>query len=433
MFRSSSGSLLLLISTLLWSPAEATAESLVLASSVHHLDSLAFEPMVVEHPDGTLFLTGFSRSTDPEEPPQLWKSGDRGASWARVSVGTRAQGAGGNSDPDLAVASDGTLYLIALGFDRTKSRGTHVAVGATRDRGESWTWTRLSQGKEEDRPWIEVAPDGTAHAIWNDASGGVRYAVSADRGESWEARERIHPVGGSSHLAVGPGGEVAVRIAPLSWGGYRFDAGVDLVAVSADAGRTWSKRDAPGARDWVADAERTPDTPEVPRWAEPLAWDSAGALYHLWSAGATLHVARSRDRGESWTIHEVTRSLDPMFYPYMVAGGRGILAAVWFAGRMEGYYHAGANELALRAGRFEFPSEGDASPRVFLSEPFLSQTWNRAATPPARTVGGDYVPVVLLSDGSVGAVTPIQDAAADRWGFTFWRFTSGALGPAQEK
>ena len=41
--------------------------------------------------------------------------------------------------------------------------------------------------------------------------------------------------------------EIAVRITPMSASANKFDRGVELIAVSTDAGRTWNKRPAPGA------------------------------------------------------------------------------------------------------------------------------------------------------------------------------------------
>src|SRR3982750_1336965 len=79
--------------------------SLVLSPAVENLDGTAREPMVVQHPNGTLFLTGYGK---PE--PRLWQSTDAGATWSRVNVGSEADGAVGNSDLDLAIAPDGPLY-----------------------------------------------------------------------------------------------------------------------------------------------------------------------------------------------------------------------------------------------------------------------------------------------------------------------------------
>src|ERR1700704_5253631 len=53
------------------------------ATAVEHLDLQAREPMVVEHPNGTLFVAGYG-----EADPTLWKSADRGTTWTRVAVGS---------------------------------------------------------------------------------------------------------------------------------------------------------------------------------------------------------------------------------------------------------------------------------------------------------------------------------------------------------
>jgi hypothetical protein len=58
----------------------------------------------------------------------------------------------------------------------------------------------------------------------------------------------------------------------------RFDAGVDLIAVSSDAGRSLTKRAAPGERDWAPTLDAQGYTP---RWVEPLGFDALGRLYSL--------------------------------------------------------------------------------------------------------------------------------------------------------
>src|SRR5260370_42400525 len=76
-----------------------------MADRVAYGDVLAREPMVVERPDGAIFVSGYGSGR-----PALWKSVDHGTTWNRVNVGTPEKGAVGNSDVDLAVAADGTLY-----------------------------------------------------------------------------------------------------------------------------------------------------------------------------------------------------------------------------------------------------------------------------------------------------------------------------------
>ena len=393
----------------------AAEEALTLAEPVHHLDALAREPMVARHPDGTLFLAGYGSQvtgTDPNAVPHLWSSADGGASWTRVDVGTAADGATGNSDVDLAVGPDGTLYFLSMGFDRSVGEGVHITMGVSRDVGATWTWTRLSETRFDDRPWVVVAPDGTAHVVWNDDRG-VAYATSADRGATWTEHDRIHDQGGSSHFAVGPAGELAVRISPIAASANRFFEDVDLIAISTDGGSTWAARPAPGERVW----DPTFSNPElIPRWVEPLAWDAAGSLFSLWSEGERVVLARSVDRGETWTSWTIAEEGAPAFFPYMVAGGAGELAATWFVGT--------GGSLAARLVSIDVPPGTEGEPVVRRSAPFQIDAWLETEAPRARTAAGEYLPVVFLENGRLGVASPIQDVARDRWGFSWWTATS---------
>jgi hypothetical protein len=70
----------------------------------------------------------------------------------------------------------------------------------------------LSKNCLDDRPWAKVGPDdGTAPVIWNDGSAAL-YRQTRNGGAPWSDPDRIPDHGGSSHLSVGPRGEVAVRI-----------------------------------------------------------------------------------------------------------------------------------------------------------------------------------------------------------------------------
>lgn len=387
-------------------PPPASA-SLVLSDAVDHVDRLAREPMVVEHPNGTLFVTGYGGGNTP----RLWRSPDAGATWTRVNVGDESDGAIGNSDVDLAVAPDGTLYFISMSYDPVKFEGTQIAVGASRDAGTTWTWTTLSKTRYDDRPWIEVTPDGAAHAIWNDGSG-VSYAVSRDRGETWTERPRIHPQGHSSHLAAGPGGELAVRITPVSASMNVRHEGVELVAVSTDGGATWTKYPAPGTRQFTFPYSDAEDP--MPRWVEPVAWDAAGSLFYLWTDPAGLWLARSADRGARWTTWRIAEGGDLRYFPYLVARGKGELAATWHTGR-------GAN-IQARVARIDVPDD-DAQPRMVEAAPFAADAWQMGEKPGAprnRDTAGEYIPLAFLRDGRLAIVTTIQDDQKKRSGFS-WR------------
>ena len=176
--------------------------------------------MAIEHPDGTLFVSGFALT--PDEPgPKLWKSKDHGQTWTRVNVGTAAEGAVGNSDVSLAVAPDGALYFVTMGphtRDGPAAKNT-IAVGVTKDVGVTWHWTvlsALSNPEFGDRPWVAVSADGTAHVVLERWQRSQVHAVSHDHGINWIKQARIHDRGGSSHMAAGPNGEIAVRVTPAS-------------------------------------------------------------------------------------------------------------------------------------------------------------------------------------------------------------------------
>jgi hypothetical protein len=389
--------------------AQTKNATLVLRDPVHHHDWMAREPMVVEHPSGTLFVSGYAGGTLNQRPP-LWQSQDQGETWSRVNVGTEADGALGNSDVDLAVARDGTLYFASMGFNNKTLEGAYVAMGTSRDGGRTWTWTKISKNRFDDRPWVKVAPDGTAHVVWNDGSG-VLYRQSRDRGATWSGPVRIHDHGGSSHLSVGPGGEVAVRIVPKSASGSKFEPGVDLIAVSVDGGQTWRKRDAPGDREW---AENGP----VPRWVEPLTWDSEGSLYSLWTNLKGVWLARSRDKGETWKIWQLFQTAETSYYPFLASGTRpGELAGTWFSG----------HEAALRAHlAFIQVSAGDAPPQVIQSPPFLPDSWSPTfvgdpTRPLTPSTAGEYLAAIFLRGGGLGVVSPMFNIQTKRAGFSWWR------------
>jgi hypothetical protein len=384
-------------------PAPAVT-SLTLSGPIEHLATFAVrEPMVVEHPEGALFVAGFTRAIEEtQKPPKLFISIDGGTTWEAVDVGSPDQGAVGNSDVDLAVAPDGTLYFLTMGFDRTKREGTHISVGVSRDVGETWTWTYLSKNRFDDRPWIKVTPEGVAHVIWNDGQG-VCHTVSTDVGQTWIERPRINPQGGSSHLAVGPGGEIAVRITPVSASGNRYDEGVELIAVSVDGGETWEKLAPPGNRAW--------SPADLPRWVEPLAWDAEGTLYHLWSEGSDLWLGRSQDRGETWESWTVVTGEDLLYFPYLVARGHGELAATWFSG-------FGDNLLGHVA---LIDARGGSQPLVRSADPFQLDCWSLQGDSQLRDPGGEDLPVLFLSGGYLCVVTPIQNSLENRQGFSWYR------------
>jgi hypothetical protein len=254
---------------------------------------------------------------------------------------------------------------------------------------------------------VEVAPDGTAHVIWNDGEG-VSHAVSTDRGKTWAERPKVHPQGGSSHLAVGPKGEVAVRITPVSASAFKRHPDVDLIAVSIDGGRTWTKHRAPGERTWGTPVIRND---VLPRWVEPIAWDADGTLYSLWTDTTGVRLARSRDFGKTWRQSLVVETKDATaFFPYLIARDNGELAATWFAAKMPGW-----GSLRLHVARFHVSDDGN--PQNVRTVAFGIDVVSAQKEPPTA---GEYIPLAFLRNGRLAVATPIQDRAAKRIGFSYW-------------
>ncbi|MBK8246809.1 MAG: hypothetical protein IPK85_05355 [Gemmatimonadetes bacterium] len=389
--------------------------TITLADSSEFVDRLGREPMVVQHPGGAIFVAGYGDTV-----PHLWRSNDNGRTWASVNVGTRADGAVGNSDVELAVGPDSTLYFLNMSFDRQNLEGTRIDLATSRDAGATWQWQQLSDTRLDDRPWIDVSADNVAHAIWNDGAG-VSYMRSTDGGRTWSERPHIHPMGGSSHLAVGPKGELAVRVVPISVSGNSFNAGEDWLFTSTDRGETWVKRTPPGTRVWEAMRDTTVNPPTwneaaQPRWVEPIAFDATGALFSLWGHENAVWLARSRDMGATWTTWEIARDSAVTHFPYLIARGDGQLAASWFTGT--------GNALVATVAYIE--TAGDGTPRVARAPAFQPEAFQQGFPPDTATVrsaAGEYLGMTFLSDGSLGLAVPIQHPAAQRLGFAFRRYT----------
>ena len=209
-----------------------------------------------------------------------------------------AQGVIGDPTPRSAPGADGTIYFATLYFDRKHGDAMHwsggqFGVGASRDGGRTWKWTNLSKNPHDDRGWVAVGADGVAHAVWNDGDH-IFHAMSSDGGATWTKPVSIHGGGGSSHLAIGPNGHIAVRVTPLGAASAVFKRQADVVLISRDGGRSWAERKVPGVRQWAA------TDGGLPRWVEPLAWDAKGNLYTLWTEADGLHIGRTRDEGLTW-------------------------------------------------------------------------------------------------------------------------------------
>lgn len=254
------------------------------------------EPVIAITHAGTLLLSahpGFTHYHPADEgvnPPDeiatpfagqsyLWRSTDGGATWAHIGLpgmeeGPRSLGLG-VSDPEFTVMQDGAVCFTDLEGLAMSS------VSCSEDDGQTWLpGNPVAAGAPNDRQWIASHGDElyfTANYFTDH-----HLRASTDKGLTWEDRGDV-PC--SQDLVAKPSnGHLIVAC----------DAGV---AVSEDAGRTWSE------------VRSVPDAPEDGQrvMAEP-AIDSAGNVWVTYTEGERrLFVAGTPDEGLSWPwVYEVT-------------------------------------------------------------------------------------------------------------------------------
>lgn len=185
-------------------------------------------------------------------------------------------------------------------------------------------------------------------------------------------------MGGSSHLAVGPGGEVAVRISAISASANQFDAEADSIAVSTDNGSTWQIHAVPGNVDWDATFS---DPTKIPRWVEPAAWGPGPILHHLWSEGADVYVGSSTDLGARWKKEVIYDGPGVSFFPYLTSNANGDLAATWFVQK--------GDALSARVSLIRPTTVGLD---VMTADPFSPLAWLENKEKKVQNTAGEYIP-----------------------------------------
>ena len=58
---------------------------------------------------------------------------------------------------------------------------------------------------------------------------------------------------------------------------------------------------------------------------------------------------------------------------------------------------------------------------VRWTAPLQVEAWRPTGESLSRDTGGEYLPVLFLSDGDLCVVTPIQNSPEDRQGFSWYR------------
>jgi len=281
------------------------------------------EPNVAVGPDGEAYICAIpglvGAATDPASAntpyrsSHLWRSLDGGRNWTWLDpnpvpgLPAHERGAApGSGDCDVAVSSDGTVYLVDL-------TAAGVSLGVSQDQGATWSWTVPESGiPGDDRQWV-AARGQDVYVAYHALALGLVVAHSADGGmtfrDQWvvvrdnQGRSCSCP---SSNLVVSPDGK---RLA-VAWSDDLDGNGMG-VAVSGDGGATW----------------KTTYTPPV-RAQSPipsLAMDAKGRLAVASDDGGDgAHRIRVwvSETGEAWRALDVTSTGDGAL-PWVLLGDDG--------------------------------------------------------------------------------------------------------------
>jgi hypothetical protein len=176
---------------------------------------------------------------------------------------------------------------------------------------------------------VKVAPDGTVYVPNSDCNGAPAVAVSTDAGTTWTVRPVPGARGGEGDPAVGIGRDGTVYFS------YNNAAGEATVAVSRDRGQTWSRTTNLGARlglhnavfpvGVAGDGDRAAvaflaSTTEGPGQSANYGKNTARTEYE--GAEYHLYVSSTSDRGVSWRTVDVTGK-DPVQRGRICMGGTG--------------------------------------------------------------------------------------------------------------
>lgn len=226
------------------------------------------------------------------------------------------------SEPRLAIAEDGRLYLSAMPGNTQDSLFGIPYASRLYASDDGLSWTRLppaptgprdatAGGGDSD---VAVGPDGRVLVI--DAWGGADAAAfSVDLGATWtyspvSSEVPFHDRPWSAMDARGRGYVVARTFVP---------AAAEWVGRSDDDGRTWRNV----GRAWTMDARTGTGVTNG-----NVVVDAADALHTPYTCGSGLCVASSRDGGVTWTSEMAVARAEPLsIFPVLAADGERLVLA----------------------------------------------------------------------------------------------------------
>lgn len=119
------------------------------------------EPGIAVAKDGTIYIDGPEGllSSLPGSPSPVFRSEDGGTRWMKTPFGLRENLPGGGDSQIALDPSTGTIYMTDLWLGDS-------TVSTSSDKGETWTANPLQGLPVQDRPWIAASSGGIVyHAV----------------------------------------------------------------------------------------------------------------------------------------------------------------------------------------------------------------------------------------------------------------------------
>jgi hypothetical protein len=280
------------------------------------------EPGIAVAADGTIYIDGPEGllSHLPGSPSPVFRSEDGGASWAKTPFSLRENLPGGG-DSDIALdPSTGTIYMTDLWLGDS-------TVSTSSDKGNTWTANPLQGLPSQDRQWVATSGGGIVyHAVHqiplglvvSKGSGGLLYPQSTIAATPVDQTGCICAPGNLIAQAggglLGSNDKVGLIYATSS-GGIKF-------AGSSNGALTF------------ANVNVQPESANTTNAAFPVVANAGGShLVATWlnvnGNASSVAYSDSKDWGATWSPPRTLVSGGASVYPWIAAQGSKVVISLY--------------------------------------------------------------------------------------------------------
>jgi hypothetical protein len=316
------------------------------------------EPSIAVNPHNPsqIAIVAFSENWSASRGAPIWKSTDHGVTWdKKYQIVQPVPGAFGPGDQKIDYDADGKLLVAELGISGGISDFVYRQTGLPDDP--------LTPGAAygNDQPHLVVDNHATSPHKATVYSPWLDFTLSLERSTvSWSTDQGVteHDVGAgdnssfrnrTTRIAIAPDGAAYIVYKTREGNAGappRFENAHFRVNRSDDGGLTWTGLGAAGVsvngaasvQTWFTTQFGNPAKGKYARARSSDAWIAAHPVHgdvfvahvQLDSSGfAQIYVARSTDRGVSWTSHRVTDGTHHAAFPEIAVTRHGVVGVLY--------------------------------------------------------------------------------------------------------